>query len=163
MNPKERIKQITELLEKYNYEYYVLDNPSVPDSEYDALMQELIKLEKENPELISPLSPTQRVGGQVLDSFKKIPHKRMMLSLANAFNDVDLRDFDKKVREVLKVNKVSYMCELKIDGLGMSLVYNGQLEFAVTRGDGSVGEDVTSNVITIKSIPSRINLDKEFE
>ena len=163
MSAKDRIKEITELLEKYNYEYYVLDNPSVPDSEYDRLMQELIKLEKENPDLISPLSPTQRVGGQVQDEFKKIRHKRMMLSLANAFNDDDLRDFDRKVREVLKVDQVTYMCELKIDGLGMSLVYNGDLQYAVTRGDGTTGEDVTSNVITIKSIPSRIKLDKEFE
>ena len=163
MSAKDRIKEITELLEKYNYEYYVLDNPSVPDSEYDRLMQELIKLEKENPDLISPLSPTQRVGGQVQDEFKKIRHKRMMLSLANAFNDDDLRDFDRKVREVLKVDKVTYMCEMKIDGLGMSLVYNGDLQYAVTRGDGTTGEDVTSNVITIKSIPSRIKLDKEFE
>ena len=163
MNAKDRIKEITELLEKYNYEYYVLDNPSVPDSEYDRLMQELIKLEKENPDLVSPLSPTQRVGGQVQDEFKKIRHKRMMLSLANAFNDDDLRDFDRKVREVLKVDKVTYMCEMKIDGLGMSLVYNGDLQYAVTRGDGTTGEDVTSNVITIKSIPSHIKLDKEFE
>ena len=163
MSAKDRIKEITELLEKYNYEYYVLDNPSVPDSEYDRLMQELIKLEKENPDLISPLSPTQRVGGQVQDEFKKIRHKRMMLSLANAFNDDDLRDFDRKVREVLKVDQVTYMCELKIDGLGMSLVYTGDLQYAVTRGDGTTGEDVTSNVITIKSIPSRIKLDKEFE
>ena len=163
MSAKDRIKEITELLEKYNYEYYVLDNPSVPDSEYDRLMQELIKLEKENPDLVSPLSPTQRVGGQVQDEFKKIRHKRMMLSLANAFNDDDLRDFDRKVRDVLKVDKVTYMCEMKIDGLGMSLVYNGDLQYAVTRGDGTTGEDVTSNVITIKSIPSRIKLDKEFE
>ena len=163
MSAKDRIKEITELLEKYNYEYYVLDNPSVPDSEYDRLMQELIKLEKENPELISPLSPTQRVGGQVQDEFKKIRHKRMMLSLANAFNDDDLRDFDRKVREVLKVDQVTYMCELKIDGLGMSLVYNGDLQYSVTRGDGNTVEDVTSNVITIKSVPSRIKLDKEFE
>ena len=163
MSAKERIKEITELLEKYNYEYYVLDNPSVPDAEYDRLMQELIKLEKENPELVSPLSPTQRVGGQVQDEFKKIRHKRMMLSLANAFNDDDLRDFDRKVRDVLKVDKVTYMCEMKIDGLGMSLIYNGDLQYAVTRGDGTTGEDVTSNVITIKSIPSHIKLDKEFE
>ena len=99
----------------------------------------------------------------LLQEIRGITHKRMMLSLANAFNDDDLRDFDKKVRDVLKTDKVTYMCELKIDGLGMSLIYNGNLQCAVTRGDGSVGEDVTSNVITIKSIPSRINLDKEFE
>ena len=86
MSPKERAQEITKLLEKYNYEYYVLDNPSVPDSEYDRLMNELIAIEKEHPELITPLSPTQRVGGKVLSEFSKIKHKRMMLSLANAFN-----------------------------------------------------------------------------
>ena len=127
MTPKERAAQITELLEKYNYEYYVLDNPSVSDAEYDRLMQELIMLEKEHPELVSPLSPTQRVGGLVQDEFKKVTHQRMMLSLANAFNDDDLRDFDRKVREVIGQDKVTYMAEMKIDGLGMSLVYNKKL------------------------------------
>ncbi|MCQ2815182.1 MAG: NAD-dependent DNA ligase LigA [Bacilli bacterium] len=163
MDAKNRIEEITQLLEKYNYEYYVLDNPSVDDSEYDRLMQELIALESANPELISPLSPTQRVGGKVLDEFRKIPHKRMMLSLANAFNSADLKDFDRKIREILKTDTVEYMAEMKIDGLGMSLVYNGKLNYAATRGDGSVGEDVTSNVITIKSVPSKIDLDQEFE
>jgi len=163
MDAKNRIKEITDLLEKYNYEYYVLDNPSVSDAEYDRLMQELILLEKENPELISPLSPTQRVGGQVQDEFKKVKHRRMMLSLANAFNESDLRDFDKKIREIIGQNKVTYMAEMKIDGLGMSLVYRRNLLYAVTRGDGTIGEDVTSNVITIKSIPSHIDLDEEFE
>ena len=86
MNPKDRVKELTELLEKYNYEYYVLDNPSVSDAEYDRLMQELIALETQYPELLSPLSPSQRVGGQVQDEFKKVTHQRMMLSLANAFN-----------------------------------------------------------------------------
>ena len=90
MNPQERVKQLTELLEKYNYEYYVLDNPSVSDAEYDRLMQELISLETQYPELLSPLSPSQRVGGQVQDEFKKVTHQRMMLSLANAFNEDDL-------------------------------------------------------------------------
>ena len=163
MDAKQRVEEITKLLERYNYEYYVLDNPSVDDAEYDRLMQELIALETAHPELLSPLSPSQRVGGQVQDEFKKIPHKRMMLSLANAFNEADLRDFDRKVREVIGVDKVTYMAEMKIDGLGMSLVYNKKLMYAATRGDGSVGEDVTSNVITIKSIPSHIDLDDEFE
>lgn len=163
MEPKARVEEITKLLEQYNYEYYVLDNPSVSDAEYDRLMQELIALEKAHPELLSPLSPTQRVGGMVQEEFKKIPHKRMMLSLANAFNDDDLRDFDKKIREALGVDKVTYMAEMKIDGLGMSLVYKNKLLYASTRGDGTVGEDVTSNVITIKSIPSHIDLDEEFE
>ena len=163
MEPKERVKEITALLEKYNYEYYVLDNPSVSDAEYDRLMQELIMLENEYPELKSPLSPTQRVGGMVQDSFKKVKHSRSMLSLANAFNEEDLRAFDKRVRDIIGGDKVTYMAEMKIDGLGMSLVYNKKLEYAATRGDGVEGEDVTANVITIKSIPSHIDLDGEFE
>ena len=163
MDPKQRVKELTETLEKYNYEYYVLDNPSVSDAEYDRLMQELIAIEKEHPELISPLSPTQRVGGQVQDEFKKVTHQRMMLSLANAFNEDDLYDFDRKVREVIGGDKVTYMAEMKIDGLGMSLVYNKKLLYAATRGDGTVGEDVTSNVITIKSIPSHIDVEGDLE
>ena len=163
MDPKQRVKELTETLERYNYEYYVLDNPSVSDAEYDRLMQELIAIEKEHPELISPLSPTQRVGGQVQDEFKKVTHQRMMLSLANAFNEDDLYDFDRKVREVIGGDKVTYMAEMKIDGLGMSLVYNKNLQYAATRGDGTVGEDVTSNVITIKSIPSHIDVEGDLE
>ena len=163
MDPKTRVEEITKLLERYNYEYYVLDNPTVSDAEYDRLMQELIALETKYPELKSPLSPSQRVGGQVQDEFKKITHKRMMLSLANAFNDADLRDFDKKIRDVLGVDKVKYMAEMKIDGLGISLVYRKNLIYASTRGDGTVGEDVTSNVITIKSVPSHIDCDEELE
>lgn len=158
MDPKQRIDEITALLEKYNYEYYVLDNPSVPDSEYDRLINELIMLETEYPELKSPFSPTQRVGGKVMDEFQKITHKRMMLSLANAFNEDDLRDFDRKIREALGKNKITYMAEMKIDGLAMAMEYvDGQLHYAATRGDGVVGEDVTSNVITIKSIPTHIS------
>ena len=163
MDPKQRVKELTETLEKYNYEYYVLDNPSVSDAEYDRLMQELIAIEKEHPELISPLSPTQRVGGQVQEEFKKVTHQRMMLSLANAFNEDDLYDFDRKVREVIGGDKVTYMAEMKIDGLGMSLVYNKNLQYAATRGDGTIGEDVTSNVITIKSIPSHIDIEGDLE
>lgn len=163
MTPKERALEITNLLEKYNYEYYVLDNPSVTDAEYDRLMQELIALEKAFPELASPLSPTQRVGGLVQEQFKKVTHQRSMLSLANAFNEDDLRDFDQKVRDVVGTDKITYMTEMKIDGLGMSLVYNKKLVYAATRGDGVEGEDVTANVITIKSIPTRIDLDGDFE
>ena len=163
MSVKERIDEIRNLLEKYNYEYYVLDNPSVSDAEYDRLMQELIMLENDNPEYRSPLSPSQRVGGIVQDKFKEVTHKRMMLSLANAFNEDDLRDFDKKVREITGLDKVIYMAEMKIDGLGMSLSYKGNLEYAATRGNGTTGEDVTANVMTIKSIPSHINLNEDFE
>ena len=163
MTVKERIDEIRALLEKYNYEYYVLDNPSVSDAEYDRLMQELIMLENEHPEYQSPLSPSQRVGGLVQDEFAKVTHKRMMLSLANAFNEDDLRDFDKKVREATGLDKVIYMAEMKIDGLGMSLVYHGNLEYAATRGDGITGEDVTANILTIKSIPSHISTNEDFE
>lgn len=164
MSPKERAQEITKLLEQYNYEYYVLDNPSVPDSEYDRLINELIMIEKEHPELVTPFSPTQRVGGKVLSEFKKIQHKRMMLSLANAFNEDDLRDFDRKVRDVIGGDKVEYMCEMKIDGLAMSLDFvDGHLNYAATRGDGTTGEDVTNNVLTIKSIPTQVVQDKPFE
>ena len=161
---KNRVEEITKTLERYNYEYYVLDNPSVSDAEYDRLMQELIMIETEHPELRSPLSPTQRVGGAVVSEFEKIKHKRLMLSLANAFNDDDLYDFDRKVREIIQVDKVEYMAEMKIDGLAMSLDYvDGKLNYAATRGDGNTGENVTSNVITIKSIPLNIDVDKPFE
>ena len=164
MTYKDRAEEITRLLEQYNYEYYVLDNPSVPDSEYDRLINELIAIEKEHPELITPFSPTQRVGGKVLDEFKKIKHKRMMLSLANAFNEKDLRDFDQRVRDIIHVDKVEYMCEMKIDGLAMSLDYvDGKLNYAATRGDGNEGEDVTNNVLTIRSIPTKVKLTKPFE
>lgn len=164
MEPKERVKELRELLERYNYEYYHLNASSVSDAEFDRLMNELIMLENEHPELKSPLSPTQRVGGIVAEEFKKITHKRLMLSLANAFSESDLRDFDKKVCETLGVKKVTYMAEMKIDGLAMSLDYvDGELNYAATRGDGNVGEDVTQNVITIKSIPTHIKVDKPFE
>ena len=163
MNVEERIKELTELLERYNYEYYVLDNSSVSDAEFDRLMQELTMLENEHPEFKSPFSPTQRVGGLVQKEFKEVTHKRMMLSLANAFNEDDLRDFDRKIREIIGQDKVTYMAEMKIDGLGMSLVYKGNLQYAATRGDGVKGEDVTANVITIKSVPSHIKCNEDFE
>ncbi|MCD8209448.1 MAG: NAD-dependent DNA ligase LigA [Coprobacillus sp.] len=161
---KERILELRKLLEEYNYEYYVLDNPTVDDSVFDTLMQELMRLEAENPDMYSATSPSQRVGGVVVEEFNKIVHKRSMLSLANAFNEDDLRDFDRKIREVVKQDKITYMCEMKIDGLGMALLYqNGDLQYAATRGDGVTGEDVTTNVITIKTIPSHINESRELE
>ena len=161
---KLRAEEITKQVERWSYEYYVLDNPTVPDSEYDKLMNELIAIEKQYPELITPLSPTQRVGGTVLDEFQKIRHKRMMLSLANAFNDDDLRDFDRKIRDVIGGDKVEYMCEMKIDGLAMSLDFvDGKINYAATRGDGTEGEDVTNNVLTIHSIPTRVNENRPFE
>ena len=159
-----RVRELTEKLDRWTYEYYVLDNPSVSDAEFDRHMNELILIEEKFPELRKKTSPTQRVGGMVQDAFKKIPHKRLMLSLGNAFNEDDIRDFDRKVREALGVDVVDYVGEVKIDGLGMSLVYDaGELQYCVTRGDGNMGEDVTSNVITIPSIPLRVKEKRPFE
>ena len=160
----ERVRELTKLLDQWTYEYYVLDNPSVSDAEFDRHMNELILLEEKYPDLRSKTSPTQRVGGAVQDSFKKIPHKRLMLSLGNAYNEDDLRDFDRKVKAALGKDTVDYVGEVKIDGLGMSLVYDaGELQYCVTRGDGNMGEDVTSNVITISSIPLRVKEKRPFE
>lgn len=152
-----RLKELRELINQYNYEYHVLDKPSVSDSEYDQLLRELVALEEQNPELKTEDSPTVRVGGSVLDAFKKVEHRTPMLSLGNAFNDIDLRDFDRRVRQVVD-DDVSYVCELKIDGLAVSLRYeNGLFIQGATRGDGTIGEDITSNLKTIRSIPLRLN------
>lgn len=159
-----KIESLRQQIEKYNYAYYVLDNPNISDAEYDVLMKELVALEKANPEYASPLSPSQRVGGQVLDAFNKISHKRAMLSLANAFDEKDLRDFDRRVKEITKEKTIVYMAEMKIDGLAMSLEYlDGRLQYAATRGDGVTGEDVTNNIITIKSIPTTIPFKQTIE
>src|SRR5574344_2119101 len=126
----ERIEYLRKLLNQYNYEYYVLNSSSVSDQEYDKYMQELIALETKYPEYENPNSPSKRVGGQVALEFQKINHKRLMLSLANAFNEDDIRDFDRKIREALNVEQVEYVCEMKIDGLAMSVEYkNGEMEY----------------------------------
>ena len=164
MDYKARILYLREVLNKYNYEYYVLNNSSVSDAEYDSLMQELIALEKEHPDTFDKTSPSQRVGGFVASEFNKITHSSMMLSLANAFSADDLRDFDRRVRGVIKKDVIDYVVELKIDGLAMSLMYTeGKLSYAATRGDGEVGEDVTSNIVTIKSIPLTLKEKVSFE
>lgn len=164
MDYKARILYLREVLNKYNYEYYVLNNSSVSDAEYDSLMQELIALEKEHPDTFDKTSPSQRVGGFVASEFNKITHSSMMLSLANAFSADDLRDFDRRVRGVIKKDVIDYVVELKIDGLAMSLMYiDGKLSYAATRGDGEVGEDVTSNIVTIKSIPLTLKEEVSFE
>lgn len=153
---KDRILELRELLEKYNYEYHVLDKPSVPDAEYDQHMKELIELENNHPELHDEHSPTSRVGGAVLDFFEKVEHTVPMLSLGNAFNDQDLRDFDRRVRDGVGDN-VTYVAELKIDGLAVSLLYeDGRFVRGATRGDGTIGEDITNNLKTIRSIPFRL-------
>jgi len=133
-----------------------LDNPTVPDAEYDRLMKELVKIEGEHPELITPDSPTQRVGGEPLTAFEKVRHETQMLSLANAFSEDDLRDFDRRIRQAIG-DQFSYVCELKIDGLAVSLRYvDGLFVQGSTRGDGTVGEDITANLRTIRSIPIRL-------
>jgi DNA ligase (NAD+) len=152
-----RIKELQNLLNQYNYEYHVLDKPSIPDAEYDRLLKELVSLEEQFPTLKTTDSPTERVGGAVLDSFKKVEHRTPMLSLGNAFNETDLRDFDRRIRQVVG-DDISYVCELKIDGLAVSLRYeDGQFIQGATRGDGTIGEDITHNLKTIRSIPLRIS------
>ena len=158
----ERLNEIKKLLNEYNYQYYVLDNPTVSDQEYDRLMQELQSIEAKHPEWVTPDSPSQRVGGEVLEGFQKITHQRMMLSLGNIFNEDELREFDDRIRDVFP--QAEYVCELKIDGLAVSLVYaDGQLSYGATRGDGTIGEDITHNVKTIKSIPLSIDYQGDFE
>ena len=159
---QQRILELRSILDRLAYEYYVLDQPSMSDQEYDRYYQELVALEYEFPQYRDPNSITQRVGGVVLDAFTKVEHKRTMLSLGNAFNLEDLHAFDERVREV--VPNARYVVELKIDGLAMSLIYrDGRFVQALTRGDGVVGEDVTHNVKTIPSIPMHIPLQGEVE
>lgn len=159
---RERILELREILRRLSREYYELDSPTVSDQEYDRYMQELIDLENEYPDMADPSSPTQKVGGEVLEGFVKVAHKTRMISLANAFNYEDLLAFDERVRKV--VPHATYQVELKMDGLAMSLHYaNGQFKQAVTRGDGSVGEDVTNNVKTIASIPMSIPYQNDLE
>lgn len=159
---KQRVEELTKLLNQYNKEYYVLDKPSVSDREYDRLMQELIELETQFPELKSTTSPTVRVGGAVLEGFNKIQHEKPMLSLGNAFNEGDLRDFDTRIRKVSP--NISYVCELKIDGLAVTLHYrDGQFVQGATRGDGVVGEDISENLKTIQTIPLHIPYTNPLE
>lgn len=149
---KSRIFELTQILEDANYKYYVLDDPSITDQEYDKYLRELIDLEEKYPELASDISPTKRVGGMVIDSFEKVNHKIPMLSLSDVFSESEIISFDERIRK--EGFKPKYVCELKIDGLSVSLTYeNGKLTKAATRGDGVVGEDITHNVLTIKSIP----------
>lgn len=164
MGIKERILELREQISRYNYEYHTLDSPSISDQEFDVLMTELIKLENEYPEYDSKDSPSKRVGGTILSKFEKIKHKRPMLSLANAFSFADLDDFDRKIKQELENDNFEYICELKIDGLAVSLVYNSKsIVYAATRGDGEIGEDVTNNLKTIQEIPLQILSEQEIE
>ena len=158
----DRINELKEILNKASEAYYVYDNPIMEDYEYDKLMAELIALEEANPELKTADSPTNRIGGEVLTKFEKVTHSEKMMSLADAFNYDDLRAFDNRVKSVAP--NATYLCELKIDGLSVSLKYeNGILVLGATRGNGSIGENITHNVKTIKSVPLKLKSDLSLE
>jgi len=165
-NAATQIAQLQALLRHHEYQYYVLDNPTISDAEYDTLMNQLKALEAEHPELLSPDSPTQRVGGRPAEGFQKVPHSRAMLSLDNAYNEEELRDWDRRVHELAGTLPVRYIAELKLDGLSLALRYeisahgDARLLRGLTRGDGQIGEDVTTNVRTIRSIPLNISASK---
>lgn len=167
LNKEKASKKITVLKEKirkHEYKYFVLDDPSISDAEFDQLMQELIKLESEFPDLITEDSPTQRVGGAVLDEFKKVKHSTKMLSLDNAFNKEDLIEFDQRVQKNLKGEDYQYVVEHKIDGLSAVMRYNnGTFELGATRGNGEVGEDISNNMKTIRSLPLKIEEKAEMQ
>ncbi len=159
---KKRIEELTNILRKANYEYYNMDNPSITDQEYDKYLRELINLEEKYPELADPNSPTKRVGGEAIDKFAKVRHSIPMISLSNVFNEEEIRDFDKRIKNA--GFRPEYVCELKIDGLSVSLHYeHGKLKFAATRGDGVTGEDITHNVKTIKTVPLDLGRDIDIE
>ena len=157
----ERVEQLREQIDHHNYQYYVLDSPEVPDAEYDRLLRELQQLESEFPALVSPDSPSQRVGASPLKAFASVRHEVPMLSLDNAFSDQDLRAFDKRARDRLKTSDaMEYVCEPKYDGIATSLLYEqGRLVRGATRGDGSVGENITQNVRTLGSVPLKLRGD----
>ncbi len=162
MDISKRIQELVKILNEANYNYYVLDNPTITDQEYDKYIRELQTLEEKYPDLAMIDSPTKRVGGEVLDKFLKVQHQIPMLSLGNVFNEEEVRDFDSKIRK-MGINP-EYVCELKIDGLSVSLVYEkGVLIRGVTRGDGIVGEDITHNVKTIKAIPLKLKQPIDIE
>ncbi|MGO9863543.1 MAG: NAD-dependent DNA ligase LigA [Terriglobales bacterium] len=158
---EKKIEALREKIRHHEYRYYVLDDPAISDAEFDALMNELKRIEAEHPELITPDSPTQRVGGKPREGFVKARHSSPMLSLDNAYSEEELRDWERRVHELSGRTDLEYMCELKLDGMSLALVYSdGRLERGITRGDGSVGEDVTLNVRTVRSIPLAISKDK---
>lgn len=159
---KKRVEELTKILNEANYNYYVLDNPTITDQEYDKYLRELINIETNHKELASPTSPTNRVGGEVIDKFNKIVHAKPMMSLSNVFNEDEIRDFDSKIKK--EGFNPKYVCEYKMDGLSVSLIYEkGKLIRGVTRGDGITGEDITHNVKTIKSIPLELKKPLDIE
>src|SRR4051812_25181868 len=158
---KKKVESLRAELRHHEHLYYVQDAPTISDADYDRMMLELRALEAAHTELLTPDSPTQRVGGKPKEGFQKVPHSRAMLSLDNAYNEAELRDWDRRVHELSGSAKVAYVCELKLDGMSLALWYrDGALEKGITRGDGSTGEDVTTNVRTIRSIPLSISAEQ---
>src|SRR6478752_4755970 len=158
---EKRIEALRDKIRHHEYRYYVLDDPEITDAQFDQLMIELKKLEAEHPELVTPDSPTQRVGGKPKEGFLKAPHSSPMLSLDNTYNEEDLRNWERRVHELSGRDDIEYVAELKLDGMSLALHYeDGKLVRGITRGDGSIGEDVTLNVRTVRSIPLSIPLDK---
>src|SRR6202789_361680 len=163
-DPAREIERLREELRRHEHLYYVLDQPEIGDAEYDALMRRLQELEAAHPELASPDSPTQRVGGKPREGFVKVRHSSPMLSLDNALTDAELREFDRRVRDLLHGEEYRYVTELKMDGLSMAVHYrDGGFRQAITRGDGTTGEEVTENARTIRSIPLRAATGDPFE
>src|SRR5712672_2271834 len=156
-DPDKKIESLREKIRHHEYLYYVLDRPEISDTEFDKLMQQLKDLEADHPELITADSPTQRVGGKPREGFVKVRHSSPMLSLDNTYSEEELRGWERRVHELTGRSDVDYVCELKLDGMSLALVYeDGKLGRGVTRGDGSVGEDVTPNVRTVRSVPLSI-------
>src|SRR5919109_565125 len=157
----QRAAELRRLIDHHNYLYYVEARPEISDREYDRLIDELKQLEAEHPELITPDSPTQRVGGQPIEGFATVRHREPMLSIDNTYNADELREFDRRVRKLLPGETVTYVVELKIDGVAISLTYeNGLFTVGATRGDGDRGDDVTHNLRTIRGLPVRLWADK---
>ncbi len=162
MEIEKRIKELVDIINEANYNYHVLDNPTITDQEYDKYLDELYKLEAKYPELIQEDSPTKKIGGEVLDKFEKVTHDIPMMSLSDVFNEDEITLFDNRIKKE-GVNP-EYVCELKIDGLSVSLKYEkGVFKRAATRGNGVVGEDITNNVKTIKTVPMRIQEPVDIE
>jgi DNA ligase (NAD+) len=160
-DPEKKIEALREKIRHHEYLYYVLDQPEISDLDFDKLMRQLKDLEAEHPELITPDSPTRRVGGQPREGFVKIQHSSPMLSLDNTYNEDELRNWERRVHELSGRNDVDYVCELKLDGMSLALIYeDGKLSRGVTRGDGSIGEDVTLNIRTVRSIPLSVEKEK---
>src|ERR1700734_1812185 len=160
-NPEKQIESLRDTIRHHEYLYYVVDQPEISDGDFDKLMRQLKDLEAAHPDLIPPDSPTQRVGGKPREGFVKVPHSSPMLSLDNTYNEDELRGWERRVHELSGRKEVDYVCELKLDGMSLALIYeDGKLMRGITRGDGSVGEDVTLNVRTVRSVPLAISHEK---